>query len=128
MGPVLARYGFTPDKKGSTELRAVIADLANKSKEIRLMNTEIQKLVISNFPDLRGDKVSLQKSGTPGSTAASTAPPSADEEEPSGESPVSDGSRPEDVGVFGSQACRNIPRISEVKGSLMISLGNSLGC
>ncbi|CAE7248366.1 Xylt1 [Symbiodinium sp. CCMP2592] len=93
MGPVLARYGFTPDKKGSTELRAVIADLANQSKEIRLMNTEIQKLVISNFPDLRGDKVSLQKSGTPGSTAASTAPPSADEEEPSGESPVSDGSR-----------------------------------
>eukprot|EP00437_Effrenium_voratum_P008713 CAMPEP_0181438698 /NCGR_PEP_ID=MMETSP1110-20121109/22045_1 /TAXON_ID=174948 /ORGANISM="Symbiodinium sp., Strain CCMP421" /LENGTH=273 /DNA_ID=CAMNT_0023562397 /DNA_START=21 /DNA_END=842 /DNA_ORIENTATION=+ len=94
MGPVLARYGFTPDKKGSTELRAVIADLANQSKEIRLMNTEIQKLVISNFPDLRGDKVPLQKSGTPGSTAASTAPPSADEEEPSGESPVSDGSRP----------------------------------
>ncbi|CAE7714713.1 unnamed protein product [Symbiodinium microadriaticum] len=80
MGPVLARYGFTPDKKGSTELRAVIADLANQSKEIRLMNTEIQKLVISNFPDLRGDKVPLQKSGTPGSTAASTAPPSADEE------------------------------------------------
>ena len=58
-------------------IRAVIADLANQSKEIRLMNTEIQKslssiglltararddvaldprLVISNFPDLRGDK------------------------------------------------------------------------
>ena len=49
-------------------------------------------------------------------------------EEPSGESPVSDGSRPEEcVGVVGSQACRNIPQ-TEVKGSLMISLGNSLRC
>ena len=50
-------------------------------------------------------------------------------EEPSGESPVSDGSRPEEcVGVVGSQACRNIPQTSEVKRSLMISLGNSLRC
>ncbi|CAE7736626.1 unnamed protein product [Symbiodinium pilosum] len=54
------------------------------------MNTEIQKLVISNFPDLKGDKVSGQQRTTP----VSTAPPSADEEEdPSAESPVSDGVR-----------------------------------
>lgn len=72
MGPVLLRYGFSPDKRGSAELRAVIADLANNNKDIRSMNMDIQKLVISNFPDLKSDQAEAAYRAASASTAVST--------------------------------------------------------
>eukprot|EP00434_Breviolum_minutum_P041872 symbB.v1.2.037250.t1/scaffold5442.1/size27163/4 len=71
MGPVLVRYGFSGDKRGSAELRAVIADLANHNKDIRSMNMDIQKLVISLFPDLKSDQAEAAQRAASASTAVS---------------------------------------------------------
>eukprot|EP00913_Durusdinium_trenchii_P027280 g25594.t1 len=73
MGPLLLRYGFSSDKRGSAELRAVIADLANQNKEIRMMNMDIQKLVISNFPDLKSDQAEAAQRAARASTDSTTA-------------------------------------------------------
>lgn len=60
MGPLLARYGFSPDKKGSAELRAVIGNLSSGNKAIREKNTEIQRLIVAYFPNLASDSAKAE--------------------------------------------------------------------
>lgn len=52
LAPVLLRYGFSPDERGSKEIDMIIGELARGNPEVKRRNTEVQRLVLGNFPRL----------------------------------------------------------------------------
>lgn len=49
LGPVLARYGFTPDEDGSREVKGLVAELSANSPAVRERNLRATQLIMGHF-------------------------------------------------------------------------------
>merc|ERR1712107_130553 len=52
LGPVLVRFGFTPNEQGITNMRSAIISLAKTNKEVNQMQIELQRQLYSHFTNI----------------------------------------------------------------------------